>query len=412
LCPATSNYLYISSFGTNTVERYEEVRAAPAPARGQTGATFVAQDSGGVNHPLGAIISPVDHNLYVTSLETNEALRYSSRSGRFLGAFVPAGSGGLLQPAGILFGPDGNLYVGSVGTDQVLRYNGRTGAFMDVYLTLDTTGGLTGMVFGPDGALYACTRFTNSVVRYDGTTLATFVAPDSGGLSRAGGLVFGSDYNLYVTSESTNNVLRYDGLTGEFLDEFVHAGSGGLLRPSGLLFGAFGDLYVGSVGTNSILHYDGDTGSFINTLISRHDDQVLSGPRSLFFTETSPATLAYSGGRSHPSGGTGRSSAGAGLANLGAQSTAVSARALGAGGLTPAPDATRLPLVAALPPLSDSEVLGPLATGTTGPDSGRPGAVPAGHARDVLFATAEGAELLPGLLGSGSDPDGGLSSWA
>src|SRR5262245_12896343 len=79
-----SRFLYISSFGTNTIERYQEIRYAPAPADGQTGATFVAQDSGGVNHPLGVIIGPRDHDLYVTSLETNEVLRYHGTTGEFL----------------------------------------------------------------------------------------------------------------------------------------------------------------------------------------------------------------------------------------------------------------------------------------------------------------------------------------
>jgi DNA-binding beta-propeller fold protein YncE len=291
-----SNYIYISSFGTNTVERYEEGRWAPAPATGQTGATLVAHDSAGLDHPLGMAISPYDGNLLVCSLETNEVFEYDIQSGGPYGPFVFADSGGLENPSGILFGRDGNLYVASTGNNEVLRYDGQTGAFIDVYLSLDTTGGITGMVFGPDGALYASTRFTNSVIRYDGTNLTTFVQPGAGGLSRTGGVLFGPDGNLYVTSEATNNVLRYDGQTGAFMDEFVHTGSGGLSRPGGLLFGPYGDLYVSSIGTNSILHYNGQTGALINAEITQHDNNVISGPRAIVFTETDPTTLNYNGG--------------------------------------------------------------------------------------------------------------------
>jgi hypothetical protein len=160
------------------------------------------------------------------------------------------------------------------------------------------------MVFGPDGALYACTRFSNSVVRITdgGATIETFVQPGAGGLSRAGGIVFGPDGNLYVTSEDTNNVLRFDGQTGAYQDEFVKSGSGNLLRPSGLLFGPFGDLYVDSADNNLVLHYDGQTGAFFNVIASQHDDQVLSGPRGILFSQTDPTTLAFHGSSSHAQG--------------------------------------------------------------------------------------------------------------
>src|SRR5262249_31933027 len=69
---------------------------------------------------------------------------------------------------------------------------------------------------------------------------------------------------------------------------------------AGLLFGPFGDLYVGSIGTNSILHYDGQTGAFLNAIVTRHDDQIVSGPRQFFFSETSPTTLQYQRRHHHP----------------------------------------------------------------------------------------------------------------
>jgi hypothetical protein len=77
--------------------------------------------------------------------------------GAFLGAFVPAGSGGLANPEAVLFGPNGDLYVSSclekldksfsnlfsaavTGTSVVLRYDGTTGAFLGTFVTPDSGG--------------------------------------------------------------------------------------------------------------------------------------------------------------------------------------------------------------------------------------------------------------------------------
>jgi DNA-binding beta-propeller fold protein YncE len=65
--------------------------------------------------------------LYVSSFETHQVLRYDGTTGAFLNAFVAAGSGGLQNPTGLAFGPDGALYVGSSNTAEVLRYDGQTG---------------------------------------------------------------------------------------------------------------------------------------------------------------------------------------------------------------------------------------------------------------------------------------------
>ena len=46
-------------------------------------------------------------------------------------------SGGLTNPAGLVFGPDGTLYVSSNTTHEVLRYDGQTGAFRGALVTDD-----------------------------------------------------------------------------------------------------------------------------------------------------------------------------------------------------------------------------------------------------------------------------------
>jgi streptogramin lyase len=72
--------------------------------------------------------------LYVGSEGTNEVLRYDATTGALVDAFVTAGSGGIVGPHGLAFGPDANgdgipeLYVSGRGSFNVVRYDGATGA--------------------------------------------------------------------------------------------------------------------------------------------------------------------------------------------------------------------------------------------------------------------------------------------
>jgi len=87
-----------------------------------------------------------DGNLYVSRSDHPSVLRYDGRTGAFLDAFVPEGSGGLIAATDPLFGPDGNLYVRSapnLAQAAVLRYDGTTGAFIDQLFPYGS-GGLAG----------------------------------------------------------------------------------------------------------------------------------------------------------------------------------------------------------------------------------------------------------------------------
>ena len=149
---------HIEGAGTNTVQRYDA-------ATGAFLGDFVPNNSGGIKNPQGMVFGPDGEDggqldLYVASAGNGKVLRYDGTTGAFRGEFVAGGSGGLDHPFGITFGPDGNLYVAdgeSLGQGPVLRFQGPSGespgAFIDTFVPAGT-GGLrspVGLIFGPDG---------------------------------------------------------------------------------------------------------------------------------------------------------------------------------------------------------------------------------------------------------------------
>src|SRR5262249_37912443 len=53
--------------------------------------------------------------LYIADLGDHTVKQFDATTGAYLGTFVTPGSGGLVQPVGIDFGPDHNLLVGNLG---------------------------------------------------------------------------------------------------------------------------------------------------------------------------------------------------------------------------------------------------------------------------------------------------------
>jgi outer membrane protein assembly factor BamB len=104
-------------------------------------------------------------SLYVSSDDTRSVLQYDSEPGAFEGKFAHRGQ--LIEPEGVVFGPDGNLYVSS-RTDEVLRFNGETGKFIDVFASGN------GLFDGTTGAF-----------------VSEFVVEGSGGLSEPTFITFG-----------------------------------------------------------------------------------------------------------------------------------------------------------------------------------------------------------------------------
>ncbi len=261
-------------FRGNTINQFDPLAAQ-----------FVTEQSGGLNRAIGMAFGPDltgdgVGELYVSSFNSDEVMRYNGATAAPLGAagdpdsavLVTAGLGGLDNPEFLTFGPDGNLYVVSSTTAQVFRYNPATGALIDVFVRAADNGPLEhplAATFGPDGNLYVTGAVSHNVVRFSGTTgafLSTFVGAGSGGLARPETLAFGPDGNLYVASSQSGQVLRYNGSTGAFLGAFVAAGSG-VDFPTGLAFGPDGHLYVGGAATDNVQRYNGTTGALIDAFV-------------------------------------------------------------------------------------------------------------------------------------------------
>lgn len=258
----------------------------------------VTVNAPGTGEITGTVFNDINGNgsldpgrLLVASEGSNAIVSYDATTGAFQGDFVTAGSGGLYDPNGLLFGPDGLLYVDNFrgGPAQVLRFNGQTGAFIDQFVP-PSSGGLaaaTELLIGPDGNLYVGSNATGSILRYSGKTGAfidAFIPAGSGGLTSTSGFTFGPDGSLYVADYNSSSVLRFDGATGAFLGIFVTPGSGGLSGPQGVAFGPDGNFYVEGLLNNAIGRYDGKTGAFLNTFVSGNG---LNGPIEFQFVRNS-----------------------------------------------------------------------------------------------------------------------------
>ena len=89
--------------------------------------------------------APARADLFVSSSFNDSVKQYNGTTGAFVTAFVPTGSGGLLDNTGLIFGPNGNLFVSSI-TRQVLEYSGTTGAFVTAFVS-PLSGGLAGPTY-------------------------------------------------------------------------------------------------------------------------------------------------------------------------------------------------------------------------------------------------------------------------
>jgi sugar lactone lactonase YvrE len=244
--------LYAGGGNIPNVNRINGRNGKPLPAPGQVGSDFVV-GAGELNDPAGLAFGP-DGNLYVCSAYNNTIQRYHSETGAYMGAFVSEKGSGLNRPYFPMFGPDGHLYVTNNGDSSILRFDENTGAprpaagQSGAVFVPANSGGLSspdGMVFGPDKNLYVVSQGATNVMRFNGQTGAPLPAPGhkgaifiegTGELQNPDGMTFGPDNNLYVVSNANNSVYRYNGRTGASMGVFVKSRSGGLDNPIHVIF--------------------------------------------------------------------------------------------------------------------------------------------------------------------------------
>jgi DNA-binding beta-propeller fold protein YncE len=153
--------LLVSSFDSDAVLRYD--------ADGTFVDVFVESQAGGLDGPDAGMAFGPDGDLFVPGYYSNTVSRFDGRTGAFVGDFTPTEM--LAEPRTVLFHQDA-LYVANEGSDEVLRFDATTGDFIDVFVPAGS-GGLAapaGMVIDPDGVLHVVSVSANTVLRFDAGT--------------------------------------------------------------------------------------------------------------------------------------------------------------------------------------------------------------------------------------------------
>ena len=208
-------------------------------------------------------------DLLLADVENDRIVRYDGDTGAEVGDFVPAGSGGLVDPLDPTFGPDGNLYVISLdpGSEQILRYDGSSGSFLDVFVNTGDGGyqGASAIEFGPDGDLYVATNRADGVLRFDGESAEFLGALGAGQFTRATGLDFGVDGHAYVLDTDglvetfADRIVRIDVQSGALTDDVVAPGF--LDHVAFFSFGPDGNFYIPELSSSTIRRFNGVTGN-------------------------------------------------------------------------------------------------------------------------------------------------------
>ncbi|MEZ4626261.1 MAG: NHL repeat-containing protein, partial [Thermomicrobiales bacterium] len=154
----------------------------------------------------------------------NERVQVFGRDGSFKRAFGGNGSapGQLIEPVGIVIGPDGLVYVADSGNGRISVFT-QDGEAVTQWVVDAWTGHLffePYLVFGRDGLLYATSSATGSVEVFgrDGTLLGTVTSSGAQTLGRPSGITVVADGSLLVTDIGNSGVYRLEPLPVEDLE--------------------------------------------------------------------------------------------------------------------------------------------------------------------------------------------------
>ena len=270
--------LYVSSFDTDEILRFD----------GSTGKFIdVFASSGGLDGPVGMLFDDSTSSLFVSSKNSNQIFKYDSKTGDFLEIFIHNDDDVLQKPESLIKGPDNNLYVSSSETNQILQYRLDDGYFIEKFVS-DKSGGLYGpkdLNFNKEGGLCVNSLVTSDIRCYDvddGHLLKNIDISFNRGLMGKLYSSFGPDGELYVSNPLASTISRYDGNTNLFSSKILSGDYEPLQGPRNLVFGPDKNLYVASNNNHQIMKYDGKSGQFIDVFVGSSSGG-LAAPQDLVF---------------------------------------------------------------------------------------------------------------------------------
>lgn len=248
---------------------------------------FVPAGSQGLQYPDGIDFGP-DGNLYVSSQQSNQVLRFSSQDGHAMGVFASSVGGGTGLTLDLVWGPDGDLYVLHAtpsGIGSIERYM-PDGTHIDSFL-YGAFANPRGIAFGPAGDIYISAD-NSAVHHYLGTT-GTYLG-DVIGVPAAHKIAFGSEGDIYVCGyawppQNPGCVEKYNGRTYAWEAEITAPSVGAMYGAVGLAFDPSGNFYVGSVGTSTVHMFD-SSGNHQATISA---PTIMAGSDELVFRPTPPS---------------------------------------------------------------------------------------------------------------------------
>lgn len=223
------------------------------------------------------VLNPVDNTLLISSLNTNEILKYNAVDGACVGVFATVTGG----PTRMKIGADNLLYVLQwTGNGKVLRYQ-LDGTFVDEFTAVGVANSI-GLDWDIQGNLYVSSYNGSSIRKFDssGNDLGLFLSANLQGPTN---IWFDSAGNLFVLNWDGNLIKKFDS-AGNFLTNI----GGAITNPEGVAFLPNGNFLIGNGATNGKITEYASDGSLVGVFASGNG---LSYPNGIYVKELSASTI-------------------------------------------------------------------------------------------------------------------------